>query len=62
MQWYYNVLVRRPYLMVLFIAVLCIACIIVSLTTNNLPDFTDPTLVSCLLIKTSFGKLNCKKF
>ncbi|XP_023308791.2 protein dispatched [Lucilia cuprina] len=44
MQWYYNVLVRRPYLMVVFIAVLCIACIIVSLTTNNLPDFTDPTL------------------
>ncbi|XP_075159969.1 RND transporter family member dispatched [Haematobia irritans] len=44
MQWYYNILAKRPYLMVLFIAVFCTACIIVSLTTNTLPDFTDPTL------------------
>ncbi|XP_013111816.1 protein dispatched [Stomoxys calcitrans] len=44
MQWYYNILARRPYLMVLFITVFCTACIIVSLTTNTLPDFTDPTL------------------
>ncbi|XP_061387699.1 protein dispatched [Musca vetustissima] len=44
MQWYFGILARRPYLMVLFISVFCTACIIVSLTTNNLPDFTDPTL------------------
>ncbi|XP_037946849.1 protein dispatched [Teleopsis dalmanni] len=44
MHWYYNLLVRRPYLMVIAIAVLCVACIIVSLTSNSLPDFTDPTL------------------
>lgn len=46
MHWYYNILARKPYLLVLFIAVFCTACIIVSLTTNTLPDFTDPTLVS----------------
>ncbi|XP_036322856.1 protein dispatched isoform X1 [Rhagoletis pomonella] len=44
MHWYYNFLVRRPYLMVLAVAVLCTACITVSLTMNTAPDFTDPTL------------------
>uniref|UniRef100_A0A0K8UUE4 Protein dispatched n=1 Tax=Bactrocera latifrons TaxID=174628 RepID=A0A0K8UUE4_BACLA len=44
MHWYYNFLVRRPYLMVLAVAVLCIACITVSVTMNSIPDFSDPTL------------------
>ncbi|XP_067619629.1 protein dispatched isoform X2 [Eurosta solidaginis] len=44
MHWYYNFLVRRPYLMVLAVAVLCTACITVSLTMNAAPDFSDPTL------------------
>uniref|UniRef100_W8BU90 Protein dispatched n=3 Tax=Ceratitis capitata TaxID=7213 RepID=W8BU90_CERCA len=44
MHWYYNFLVRRPYLMVLAVAVLCTACITVSLTMNSAPDFSDPTL------------------
>ncbi|XP_054735807.1 protein dispatched [Anastrepha obliqua] len=44
MLWYYNFLVRRPYLMVLAVAVLCTACITVSLTMNTAPDFSDPTL------------------
>ncbi|XP_011211443.2 protein dispatched [Bactrocera dorsalis] len=44
MHWYYNFLVRRPYLMVLAVAILCIACITVSVTMNSVPDFSDPTL------------------
>ncbi|XP_055903846.1 protein dispatched isoform X1 [Eupeodes corollae] len=44
MKWYYSFLVRRPYLMVLSVGVLCTACIIVSLITKTFPDFSDPTL------------------
>ncbi|KAH8242843.1 hypothetical protein KR032_002575 [Drosophila birchii] len=44
MNWYYHVLARRPYLVVISIAVYCIACIIVALILNKLPDFSDPTL------------------
>ncbi|XP_030376547.1 protein dispatched [Scaptodrosophila lebanonensis] len=44
MNWYYHVLARRPYLVVTAIAVNCVACIIVALCFNKLPDFTDPTL------------------
>ncbi|XP_055384764.1 protein dispatched [Condylostylus longicornis] len=44
MAWYYKFLVRRPYLVVLAIAILSLACIIVSLTTKDLPDFSNPTL------------------
>ncbi|KAH8311271.1 hypothetical protein KR044_005299 [Drosophila immigrans] len=45
MNWYYHVLARRPYLVVISIAVYCVACIIVALILNDLPDFSDPTLV-----------------
>jgi len=45
MNWYYHVLARRPYLVVVSIAVYCVACIIVALVLNKLPDFSDPTLV-----------------
>uniref|UniRef100_A0A1A9WPG7 SSD domain-containing protein n=1 Tax=Glossina brevipalpis TaxID=37001 RepID=A0A1A9WPG7_9MUSC len=44
MQWYYKVLARRPYFMILAITVLCCTCIIVSFTARRLPDFSDPTL------------------
>ncbi|XP_068156091.1 LOW QUALITY PROTEIN: protein dispatched [Drosophila tropicalis] len=44
MNWYYHVLARRPYLVVCSIAVYCVACIIVALILNKLPDFSDPTL------------------
>ncbi|XP_039491480.1 protein dispatched [Drosophila santomea] len=44
MNWYYHVLARRPYLVVVSIAVYCVACIIVALILNKLPDFSDPTL------------------
>ncbi|KAM8706150.1 hypothetical protein ACLKA7_010435 [Drosophila subpalustris] len=44
MNWYYHVLARRPYLVVTSIAVYCVACIIVALVFNDLPDFSDPTL------------------
>ncbi|XP_034128147.1 protein dispatched [Drosophila guanche] len=44
MNWYYHVLARRPYLVVVSIAVCCVACIIVALILNKLPDFSDPTL------------------
>ncbi|XP_037730791.1 protein dispatched [Drosophila subpulchrella] len=44
MNWYYHVLARRPYLVVVSIAVYCTACIIVALILNKLPDFSDPTL------------------
>ncbi|XP_060650621.1 protein dispatched [Drosophila nasuta] len=44
MNWYYHVLARRPYLVVISIAVYCVACIIVALILNDLPDFSDPTL------------------
>lgn len=45
MNWYYHVLARRPYLVVVSIAVYCVACIIVALILNKLPDFSDPSLV-----------------
>ncbi|TDG50457.1 hypothetical protein AWZ03_003046 [Drosophila navojoa] len=44
MNWYYHVLARRPYLVVVSIAVYCVACIIVAFILNDLPDFSDPTL------------------
>lgn len=44
MLWYYKLLAHRPHLILLFIGTLCTACIIVSLTTKKLPDFSDPTL------------------
>ncbi|XP_030553961.1 protein dispatched isoform X2 [Drosophila novamexicana] len=44
MNWYYHVLARRPYLVVVSIAVYCVACIIVAFLLNDLPDFSDPTL------------------
>ncbi|ALC47821.1 disp, partial [Drosophila busckii] len=44
MNWYYHVLARRPYLVFVSIAVCCVACTIVGLITNDLPDFSDPTL------------------
>lgn len=47
LEWYYVLLVKRPFLVVIGIGVLCTACIIVSLTAKDFPDdFTDPTLVS----------------
>lgn len=45
MNWYYKLLATRPYLVLIIVAVAAIACIVVSLTFQNLPDFTDPTLV-----------------
>lgn len=44
MLWYYKLLAHRPHLILLFIGTLCVACIVVSLTTKRLPDFSDPTL------------------
>uniref|UniRef100_A0A1B0BUL1 SSD domain-containing protein n=1 Tax=Glossina palpalis gambiensis TaxID=67801 RepID=A0A1B0BUL1_9MUSC len=44
MQWYYKVLARRPYFVILAIAVLCCTCVIVSFTVRRWPDFSDPTL------------------
>ncbi|KAL5283685.1 DISP1 family protein [Megaselia abdita] len=45
LEWYYVLLVKRPFLVVVAVGVLCSACIIVSLTTKDFPDdFTDPTL------------------
>lgn len=46
MLWYYKLLAHRPHLILLFVGTLCVACIVVSLTsqTTSLPDFSDPTL------------------
>ncbi|XP_017103744.2 protein dispatched [Drosophila bipectinata] len=44
MNWYYHVLARRPYLVLVSVAVYSIACIIVAFMLNKLPDFSDPTL------------------
>lgn len=44
MMWYYKLLAHRPHLILLFTGTLCVACIVVSLTTKRLPDFSDPTL------------------
>ncbi|KAL9900563.1 RND transporter family member dispatched isoform 1-T1 [Glossina fuscipes fuscipes] len=44
MQWYYKVLARRPYFVILAIAVLCCTCVIISFTVRRWPDFSDPTL------------------
>lgn len=43
MIWYYKLLAHRPHLVLLLTGVLCVACIIVSLT-KKIPDFSDPTL------------------
>lgn len=45
MNWYYKLLANRPYLVLIAVAVFSIACIVVSLTFQKLPDFSDPTLV-----------------
>lgn len=44
MLWYYKLLAHRPHLILVFVGILCVACIVVSLTTRRFPDFTDPTL------------------
>lgn len=44
MLWYYKLLAQRPYLILLFTGTFCVACIVVSLTTQRFPDFSDPTL------------------
>ncbi|XP_058467660.1 protein dispatched [Malaya genurostris] len=44
MNWYYNLLARRPLFVVVSVGVFSVACIMVSLITRNLPDFDDPTL------------------
>lgn len=44
MLWYFKALAHRPHLILLFVGTLCVACIVVSLTTERLPDFSDPTL------------------
>ncbi|XP_058062470.1 protein dispatched [Anopheles bellator] len=44
MHWYYKLLARRPYLVLMSVGMLSITCIIVALSTRKLPDFDDPTL------------------
>lgn len=46
MNWYYKLLAKRPYLVLLGVAVFSLACIVTSFVCNKLPDFTDPTVVS----------------
>lgn len=46
MNWYYHVLARRPSLVLVSFAVYSVACIIIALMLNKLPDFSDPTLVN----------------
>lgn len=43
-MWYYKLLAHRPHLILLFTGTLCVACIVVSLTTKQILDFSDPTL------------------
>lgn len=45
MNWYYKLLANRPYMVLIIVAVISMACIVVALTFQKLPDFTDPTLV-----------------
>lgn len=46
MNWYYKLLAKRPYLVLLAVAVFSLACLVTSFVCNKLPDFTDPTVVS----------------
>ncbi|KAJ6638287.1 Protein dispatched [Pseudolycoriella hygida] len=43
MNWYFKLLANRPWLILIAIAVFCLACILVSITVKTLPDFSDPT-------------------
>lgn len=44
MYWYFKLLAQRPHFLIIFVGVLSIACIIVSLISRKIPDFSDPTL------------------
>ncbi|XP_058813759.1 protein dispatched [Topomyia yanbarensis] len=43
MDWYYNLLARRPHFVVVSVGVFSVACTMVALITRNLPAFDDPT-------------------
>uniref|UniRef100_A0A1B0GM14 SSD domain-containing protein n=1 Tax=Phlebotomus papatasi TaxID=29031 RepID=A0A1B0GM14_PHLPP len=44
MIWYNKLLAKKPHLLLGAVAVFCVACIVVALTTRRFPDFSDPTL------------------
>ncbi|XP_055677193.1 protein dispatched [Lutzomyia longipalpis] len=44
MIWYNKLLAKKPHLILVAVAVFCVACIVVALTTRRFPDFSDPTL------------------
>uniref|UniRef100_A0A1B0DL98 Uncharacterized protein n=1 Tax=Phlebotomus papatasi TaxID=29031 RepID=A0A1B0DL98_PHLPP len=44
MIWYNKLLAKKPHLLLVAVAVFCVACIVVALTTRRFPDFSDPTL------------------
>lgn len=49
MHWYYKLLALHPNWVAFIVLVVSSVCIFVSLTFEELPDFTDPALVATFL-------------
>jgi len=48
-SWYPRIIAHHPYIILLVIFIFSLVCLIIPLTTEKFPDFTDPQMV-CKII------------
>lgn len=61
MLWYYKLLALHPKWVAFVVFVLSCVCIFIAMTFEELPDFTDPALVSFLLVSSCFVSIPIAK-